>query len=201
MGVSFVKKYMTDSDIRRAIRANLIPDIVGDSPGRVVEEMTICAGDARVDLAVINGKLHGFEIKSDADTLGRLKGQISAYNRVFDTMTIICGERHLEVVKTTIPDWWGIYSVKYNFSTVELTKQRCAEINRAVCGLALAQLLWKSELAALLNEAGVKRGVAGKPCRELWRIVSNTFPTSALQDKVREILRIRADWRVAAQQV
>jgi hypothetical protein len=199
MSFSFVKKHITDCDIRRAIRVTLIPDIVGDSGGRIVEEMTICSGGARVDLAVINGNLHGFEIKSEADTLVRLAGQITAYNQVFDTMTIICGAKHLDAITTIIPEWWGIYSVKYNLCAVELTKVRCAEMNQEVCGLALAQLLWKSELAALLNEAGLKKGISSKPCRELWQIVSNTFSTDALRDKVREILKFRADWRVAPQ--
>jgi len=198
--MGFAKKRITDSDIRRTIHANLIPDIVGDSFSRVVDEMSICAGDARVDIAVINGKLHGFEIKSEADTLARLEGQISAYNRVFDTMTIICGENHLDAVIEIIPAWWGIYSVKYNYSTVQLTRVRYTEINQDVCGLALAQLLWKSELTALLNEAGINKGISSKPCRLLWEIVAKTFSTDTLQTKVRELLKIRADWRSGLQQ-
>lgn len=200
MPFGFVQKRITDSDIRQAIYAKLIPEIIGTSPSRVVNEMSICAGDARVDIAVINGKLHGFEIKSEADTLARLEGQISAYNRVFDTMTIICGENHLDAVTEIIPPWWGIYSVKYNFSTVQFTKIRYAEVNNDVCKIALAQLLWKSELAALLNEAGVRKGISGKPCRELWKIVSDTFSTNVLKVKVREALKIRADWRPGALQ-
>jgi len=191
---------LTDVAIRKVIHAQIIPQIVGDSPSRVVDEMSICAGDARVDIAVINGKLHGFEIKSEADTLARLEGQISAYNRVFDKMTIVCGKNHLDAVKGIIPQWWGIYSVKYNFSEVELTRIRYAEINGDVCGLALAQMLWKSELTALLSDAGVSKGISSKPCRELWKLVSSTFSTNTLQDKVREILKIRADWRSGVQQ-
>lgn len=193
-----IQKHITDADIRRAIHAKIVPEVVGDSYGRVVDEMTICAGDARIDIAVINGKLHGFEIKSEADTLVRLAGQISAYNRVFDMMTIICGENHLEAIKEIIPHWWGIYSVKYNFGTLQLTKVRYAELNQEVSGFALAQLLWKSELTALLKESGIKKGISNKPCRELWEIVSNNLSTGLIQTKVREILKFRAAWRVGS---
>ena len=96
---------LTDAQIRKVIHSQIIPLIVAGSPSRVVDEMEICCGDARVDIAVINGKLHGFEIKSEADTLARLQGQISAYNQVFDTMTIICGKNHLDSIIETIPDW------------------------------------------------------------------------------------------------
>lgn len=36
---------------------------------RVIEELAVCDGDARVDVAVANDRLCGYEIKSDADTV------------------------------------------------------------------------------------------------------------------------------------
>jgi len=163
--------------------------------------MSICSGEARVDIAVINGKLHGFEIKSEADTLARLDGQVSAYNQIFDTMTIICGENHLDSIKEIVPHWWGIYTAKVSFGAVQLTRIRFAELNQEVSNRALAQLLWKPELIQLLNQAGIKKGVSSKPCRELWEIVSSTFATPVLQTKVRELLKIRACWRLDSQRM
>ena len=192
---------LTDAQIRKVIHSQIIPGIVANSPSRIVDEMEICCGDARVDIAVINGKLHGFEIKSEADTLARLQGQISAYNQVFDTMTIICGENHLGSIVKMIPEWWGIYVAKINFGNIELTRFRCAEINQTVSGLALAQLLWKSEMLVLLAEAGIKKGISNKPCRELWQKVSETFSIETLQSKVRDILKFRECWRLDLQQM
>jgi hypothetical protein len=192
---------LTDAQIRKVIHSQIIPGIVAGSPSRVVDEMEICCGDARVDIAVINGKLHGFEIKSEADTLARLQGQILAYNQVFDTMTIICGENHLSSIIKLIPEWWGIYSASVSFGKVELTKHRCTEINNSVSGLALAQLLWKSEMVVLLADAGIKKGITGKPCRELWKKVSETFSTETLRSKVREVLKFRECWRFDLQQM
>jgi len=191
---------LTDAEIRKRIHVEIIPTIIGDTHNRVIDEMGICCGEARVDIAVINGKLHGFEIKSEADTLERLEGQILAYNQVFDTMTIICGQNHLDSIISLVPEWWGIYSAKINFGKLELTKIRCSELNHSVCRLALAKLLWKSELLMLLAEAGVRKGVSNKPCRELWKRVSEIFTTETLQIKVRETLKSRECWRLDLQQ-
>jgi len=57
---------------------------------------------------VVNGKLHGYEIKSDADTLKRLPAQAEVYSAVFDLVTIVVGEHHLDTVRAIVPEWWGI---------------------------------------------------------------------------------------------
>ena len=35
-------------------------------PPLLIHELGVCAGLARVDIALVNGSLHGFEIKSEA---------------------------------------------------------------------------------------------------------------------------------------
>ena len=72
---------MRDIDIRRRLRADerLHP---WDSNTRIVEELGLCQGVARVDLAVVNGTIHGYEIKSERDTLTRLSGQAEIYNHI-----------------------------------------------------------------------------------------------------------------------
>jgi len=195
-----IKRRTTEAAIRKAIHQTLIPLVVHGSPSRVLDEMSICAGDARIDIAVINGKLHGFEIKSEADTLERLTSQIAAYNRVFDTVTIVCGNKHLDGVKRITPVWWGIYLADTGNEDVELTNVRVGGINQNIDRTSLAQLLWKSELAQILGDVGLKKGIAQKPCRELWDLVSAAYSTTTLQNKVRELLKIRACWRLDLQQ-
>lgn len=191
---------LTDGAIRKAIHAEIIPVLIDDSNCRIIDEMSVCSGEARIDIAVINGHLHGFEIKSEVDTLERLPGQAFAYSRIFDTVTIICGENHVEKAIREIPDWWGVYSAKLHSGNVQLTQIRSHRLNDSIDKYSLAQLLWKSELLSILNEAGIKKGISNKPCRELWSIVSDIFPTSLLQLKVREILKTRDCWRLALQQ-
>jgi len=62
---------------------------------------------------VINGELHGFELKSERDTLARLEDQAELYSQVFDRMTLIIAKRHLEKAVPKIPRWWGIIAAQF----------------------------------------------------------------------------------------
>ena len=84
---------MRELDIRRALRKHLGFVFEEDPTALILEELGICRGTVRVDMAVVTGMLKGFEIKSDQDTLKRLPAQASAYNKVFDTLTIVAGTR------------------------------------------------------------------------------------------------------------
>ena len=66
---------MRDCDIRKALRKRLEEAHKGESGTRIVEEFGLCQGRARIDVAVFNGFINGFEIKSARDTLKRLPGQ------------------------------------------------------------------------------------------------------------------------------
>ena len=79
---------MRDLDVRTAVRAQLVAAHADDDNTRIVEEMGIWSGSVRVDVAVINGELAGWELKSARDNLRRLPQQAELYSQVFDRMTI-----------------------------------------------------------------------------------------------------------------
>ena len=56
---------MRDIDVRRAVRKKLGEQYAHDPDTRIVEEMGIWSGTVRIDIAIINGELNGFELKSD----------------------------------------------------------------------------------------------------------------------------------------
>src|SRR5689334_21519972 len=99
---------MRDKDVRHAVRRHLTELHTGEFDTRIVEEMGIWSGSVRIDLAVINGELSGYELKSDRDTLERLPLQSRLYSRVFDKVTLVASGRHLDKAAGRIPDWWGI---------------------------------------------------------------------------------------------
>src|SRR5579863_8088151 len=98
-----------DSEIRIALRDRLRSLHANEPDTAIIDELSLCEGDARVDVAVVNGSLSGYEIKSDRDTLTRLPNQLAAYELCFDTMTIVVGKRHLAKCRATLPEWWGIW--------------------------------------------------------------------------------------------
>ena len=59
---------LKDNDIRVTLIDEL-NRINAQHDYRIIEELAVCDGEARVDVAVANGRLCGYEIKSDADTL------------------------------------------------------------------------------------------------------------------------------------
>src|SRR3989338_11292875 len=77
-------------------------------PAEIFEEFGVSHGTARIDFAIVNGVMHGYEIKSDRDTLDRLPDQMREYNAVFDKMTLVVGRHHLYEALAIIPEWCGI---------------------------------------------------------------------------------------------
>ena len=74
----------------------------------ILNELGLRHGRCRVDVAVVNGSVHGNELKSDRDTLDRLSFQVQTYGKVLDRATLVVGERHAEKAIAMLPDWWGI---------------------------------------------------------------------------------------------
>jgi hypothetical protein len=186
---------LRDLDIRHALRAHLAHVHAGDTHTRVIEEMELCLNAARVDLAVVNGRLEGFEIKSDRDRLDRLARQADVYNRVFDRMTVVAGQRHLPSAIEAIPVWWGVSEARAVEDGVELRVIRPAQNNPEPDGYSVAQLLRRAEALAILDQAGASRGVRSKSLPFVWQRLVDALPADELACRVRDALIARADWR------
>jgi hypothetical protein len=189
---------MRDRDIRDVLRRELLAQHGKDPDTRIVEELGLCQGDVRVDVAVINGSLSGFEIKSDQDTLGRLPGQQRVYGMTLDYVTIVAHASHIDAVERVVPDWWGITEVTSGVGVgvgVALTIAREARQNPHVEPYAVAQLLWRDEVLSLLKARGTAAGLADKPRRVLWQTLAREVPATELGDLVRRQLKARSTWR------
>ncbi|WP_300554835.1 sce7726 family protein, partial [Desulfovibrio sp.] len=85
---------MRDQEIRAALHETELKKFY-ENGDLILDELGVCSGASRVDVAVINGALHGYEIKSDQDTLDRLPQQILSYSRVLDRVTLVACDNHL----------------------------------------------------------------------------------------------------------
>src|SRR5271156_2900941 len=65
-----------DSQIRKPLHYWLVRKFSGHSDTEILHELKMPRPSGRVDMAVINGRLCGFEIKSDFDSLSRLPRQV-----------------------------------------------------------------------------------------------------------------------------
>ena len=102
------EKPMDDICLRAALKNKILDRYLKHPTTVIIDELGLSHNTARIDLAVVNGIIHGYEIKSDRDTLRRLPLQIDIYNAVLDRVTLVVGEKHLKKASNAIPEWWGI---------------------------------------------------------------------------------------------
>lgn len=189
-------KPMNDRDVRRALHQRLLMDHHGDSNTLVIDELGLRHGICRVDIAVVNKFLHGYEIKSDADTLERLPNQIFVYSSVLDRVTLVVGKTHIEKVEISIPDWWGIKAVTpgprggINFETY-----RPVKMNPKIDPLALAELLWRPEVVSILQKLGAPPGILRKPRARLYQYLAEVLRIGELRRVILHCLKVREKWR------
>ena len=185
-----------DRIIRTALKETLRALHAHDERLRIVEEFGVEHGAVRADIAVVNGLLHGYEIKSDRDTLLRLPEQMEAYSSVFDRVTLVVGKQHLYDAIRIVPDWWGITVAKIGSdNSVLLNPIRQAGDNNDQRNISIARLLWRNEALRILEEAGEADGLRSKPREAIYQKLSVMLDQAALETKVREALFIREDWR------
>lgn len=187
-----------DKDIRKKLIEEFlnIPEFFSDKSTVVINELDVCFGSAIIDVVVINGKMHGFEIKSEHDTLERLHTQVKFYNKVFDTVTLVTFHKHLDKALEIIPHWWGIINVnKGNNGSIYLEMIRKPQLNSLIDNSRLAQMLWKNEQITLLEKYGYKKGVKSKTRKELSNIIGKYINEKDIKNFVRETLKNRKDWK------
>jgi len=185
-----------DSMIRAVLRKKLEKKHAKDKHVRIIDELGLHHGDARVDIAVVNGVMHGYEIKSDQDTLFRLPEQIQVYNSVFDKMTLVVGKSHLYEAIKIIPDWWGVIVAKTDANgDVVFNTIRKEEVNKAQNQLSVARLLWREEALRILEDIDEAKGLRSKPRDLIYTRLSTVLDQKTLNKKVRETIFFRADWR------
>lgn len=189
-GLALLKDY----DIRATL-INELNRINAHHDYRIIEELAVCDGEARVDVAVANGKLYGYEIKSDADTLERLALQQRCYDKTFDMVFIVVGEKFKDRIEEYIPNYWGIYIVSECAGRCKIRKKRTAKANKNIESKSLLELLWKEEILALLRDAEIK-GISGKNKRLLRQMAIDNFSLKEIRDYTREIIKSRENWRV-----
>lgn len=182
---------MRDCDVRSAVKAWLSTEHARDEDTRLVEEMGVWSGSVRIDIAIINGSLNGYELKSDRDTLGRLPRQAKLYGHVFDYLSLVVGIRHAEDAKRILPGWWGIMLAICREEGIELISHRHAEPNPAPNAYLIAELLSKEEAIGILQNFGLDKGWRSKRIQLIHERLSKELALCDLRDQVRKALKQR----------
>lgn len=188
---------MKDPCIRKLLKDTQLGHFYNDPESRVIEEMNLPVAKARIDIAVLNGSLHGYEIKSASDTLKRLPGQLEAYAKVFDYLSIVTEDKYCEEIKELAPSWVGIITCYENNGITSIKHIRKPKLNKQQHGFYLAKLLWREELITVLND----RQISFRKKDRNWLLceaLALGVDVKTLSSIVRETLKMRDDWKTDA---
>lgn len=187
---------MRDYTIRAAFHQSILKQAHLDVDTLVLDELGLKNGQIRADIAVLNGKLIGYEIKGERDTLLRLSNQINGYNEVFEKAYVVTSEKHIRKVTESIPQWWGIYCIeKDQVEHIQFNCVRQAEKNPERSIYGIAQLLWKVEATeVLINEYNCK--VKQSHTRHhLYQMLTEVCNADQMAKIVLNYLKYRQGWR------
>ena len=176
-----------DRDVRHLLKRHLAQWHVSGTV--ILDELGLCQGDVRVDVAAVNGELSGFEIKSPADTLARWPKQRRVYSRVVDRAWLVAPERTLEAAQA--PGWWGLMRLVETPHQLGLRVIRDAMPNPKPDPYAIACLLWRDEAIDALTEFRLDRGVRTKGRKVIWQRLADALPLDDLRRAVRAALKVR----------
>jgi|ERR1700730_15236588 hypothetical protein len=188
---------MNDPSIRAAMKRDLLVQHRSDAKTVIIDELAVHRGAARIDLAVVNGVLHGFELKSDRDTLTRLPVQAQAFSAVFDFVTLVMAERHVRQALEMVPEWWGIRSARFDSGEPVFCDLKSATTNPSPDPMSIAALLWRDEALAFLDDLESAKGMHSKSRSQICLRLVEKACLDDLRDRVRLCLRDRQDWRSA----
>ena len=162
---------MLDKEIREKLF-----DYLDERYGRVrtIEEKIIKKSRADV-LAVIDGAILGFEIKSDSDSYTRLKTQVKDYEIFCDKCYLVAGESHIHAMEH-VPEYWGVLFVSDENVIVERDAAPCPKVKLK----SQLDILWRNELSSIQEKEGLPK-LQNKKRSEIYTRLIET----AGEDKIR----------------
>jgi hypothetical protein len=195
--IGFGVSECSERGMREFVRSEVHSKLPDSNEFRLVEELEVCSGRARVDLALIDELLVGFEIKGPKDKTSRLPSQAKAYSECFDRVILVVHESLAAKAIPLVPDWWGVVVGVQQGEGLRYEVRRSAQANPDLNLESLLSLLWKTEIemlhADLIGEPpkpkATKRGIRANL---LSRVTHPVLHRSGLRK-----LRERSEWRQA----
>ena len=143
---------MNETDIRNLLISRLGASSRG-AGAAFISELFIDSFSRRADLVMANGKLAVFEIKSERDTVERLEGQISTYQKFFEEVTVVCAHKHQRNVYATVTERVGIWLINSDGEISILRKAKAIQLPSVQNWLSFLPV---DQLSILLKEYGLR---------------------------------------------
>ncbi|WP_297740024.1 sce7726 family protein [uncultured Tessaracoccus sp.] len=156
------------------------------------------AGSCKADIVVLNGTSTAYEIKSERDSLSRLRSQVKNYCQVFAAVNVVVSTRHLAKVFEAIPEDVGIITLseRYTLQTTRPPQNKPERVNPT----KILDILRVDEAKSILSRLGQEvPDVPNTEIRsELRRIFATMEPTVVHDESVKTLKTSRSQARLAS---
>jgi len=186
----------TDSDIRVALHAKHLRRVKNNPGTMVVDELGLAHARTRIDIAVINSCIHGYEIKSAKDSLDRLANQIELYRQTLQKLTIVASSKHVSGILVHAPEWCGIIeALQGPKGGIGFKVVRTTYANPDINPVMMAHLLWRTEVIELLARLGYTPKELRRPRKQLYLMLCETLTLREITAAIRTSMAQRQAWR------
>lgn len=156
------------------------------------------AGSCKADVVVLNGTSTAYEIKSERDSLVRLRNQIFNYRLVFAAVNVVSSESHISEVLKVTPEDVGVIrlSERFRFQTVRKAQRR----PERVVPSKVLEVLRVDEANSILTRLGheIPRVPNTQIRSELDRLFAGLDPTAVHAEMVRTLRASRSQASLAS---
>ena len=185
-----------DTDIRIALHAKRLRRVKTQPDTLVIDELGLAHAKSRIDVAVINGCIHGYEIKSAKDTLDRFATQINVYRQTLQKLTVVAAPKHVADIMSRAPEWCGVLAAEQGpRGGISFHVLRNAAANPEVDAVMMAHLLWRDEVIELLDQAGYAPKELRRPRKQLYEMLCEAMTLREITASIRAFMVQRHSWR------
>lgn len=159
-----------EKEIKKTVLNHLLSKGELNENVTIINELTIDSFSRRVDLAILTDKrIIAYEIKSDADSLYRLSGQIEKYRQYFDKTIVVTTPKHLMNILSFVSDDIEVWEVLGQKVTIK-KRGKLSKIGNKADYLDLLRVQDMRKLASVFN---IPLGKVGK--NEIKKILTDNI--------------------------
>lgn len=186
----------TDAAIRTALHAKRFQRLKSQPDTLIIDELGLAHARSRIDVAVINGCIHGYEIKSAQDNLDRLTAQMRIYRQTLQKLSLVVAPKHVPGIMSHAPEWCGVIAAEQGpKGGISFHALRGAEANPDIDPVMMAHLLWRDEVVELLDRAGYAAKDLRRPRLQLYEMLCEAMTLREIAASIRTFMKQRRTWR------
>lgn len=186
----------TNADIRSALHAKRLRRAKSHPDTLVIDELGLAHARSRIDIAVINGCIHGYEIKSAKDNLDRFATQIDTYRQTLQKLTLVAAPKHVAGIISHAPEWCGVIAAEQGpRGGINFRVLRNAAANPEIDPVMMAHLLWRDEVVQLLGQVGYAAKDLRRPRKQLYEMLCEAMTLREITASIRAFMVRRQAWR------